>query len=594
MHGLTASRSWFRRACATAALAVVATMLVAVPAGAHADLVSTDPAGGSNLDAAPKAITLTFTEGVDVRADGIRLLDEQGDDVKTGSPTHPDGQAEIVEVSVPALDDGLYAVVWRGVSVDAHPVSGTFTFGVGTSGSGAAADALVAKADQAAASDSLVGALFGLTRFLGFAGMALLIGAAAFVAYLWPGDRAVPRVRRVLAIALGVAIGATAFSFLLQGPYTSGGTVADMFSGDQISAVWDSRFGKVLVLRLALLIVAGILVRVMVRHRGPVPNWWFDVAGVTGLALAATPGLAGHASTGRWVVVALPADALHVFAVSIWLGGLVMLGLAAGREGFDGVARRFSGVALVCVAVVVATGAFQAVRQVPALSDLWDTEYGRLLLIKLAIFVVLVAVAVWSRRLVHGPGNLLRPASGAPQMASTDETPEEAIDESGVGGVVAPPMVDAPPVPATRVVRGVLFELALGAAILGVTAGLVNTPPPARTASSESAGVTVVLGSGDVRLDTELLPARVGEDNELHLTAVDPDGLPVEVVDMQADLTNAERGVPPIDVPLSGVSTGHYIGQGITLPFPGEWKLSVTVFVTDVDTVEVSTPIQIG
>jgi copper transport protein len=595
--GASASRRRGRvlRLAGVLALSSLATLFVAGTAGAHADLVSTDPAGGSNLTTAPRAITLSFTEGVDVRSDGIRLLNDRGDDLEVGRPTHPDGQSAVVRVTVPDLDDGLYAVVWRAVSADAHPIAGTFTFGVGTEGSGAAADALVAKANVATASDELVGLLFGVARFLVFAGLAALLGGVAFLATLWPGDRDTPAVRRLLVAALLVTAGATVLGFLLQGSYTSGGTIADLFAGDQISAVWDTRFGKVWVLRLVLLVVAAGLIRFMVRHRGALPAWWFDAAGVTGLALAATPGLAGHASTGRWVVLALPADALHVFAMALWLGGLLMLVLARARDGFDRAAWRFSGVAFVAVATVVVTGSFQAVRQVPAISDLWDTEYGRILLVKLSVFAALLVLAAWSRRLVHGSGRFWQFGGEAP-AGQPVEIPVVATAEpdGAVATLVAPPEnPPAPPrVPSGNVVRSVVFELLLGAAILGLTAGLVNTPPPEATPTS--VGIQTVLGDGEVRLDTQFLPARAGEDNELHLTAVGADGLPVEIVEMQASLTNEARGVPPIDVPLTGISTGHYIGEGVTVPFPGEWQLAVTVFVTDVEPVEFSTPVTVG
>ena len=50
---------------------------------------------------------------------------------------------------------------------------------------------------------------------------------------------------------------------------------------------------------------------------------------LVGIALAATPALAGHASTGRWVVLAVIVDVLHVLAMAVWIGGLVALGLAS-------------------------------------------------------------------------------------------------------------------------------------------------------------------------------------------------------------------------------------------------------------------------
>ena len=55
--------------------------------------------------------------------------------------------------------------------------------------------------------------------------------------------------------------------------------------------------------------------------------WWWALATPLGLAIAATPGLAGHAAVGSWVGVAAPLDTMHVVAMSVWLGGLAALAL---------------------------------------------------------------------------------------------------------------------------------------------------------------------------------------------------------------------------------------------------------------------------
>ena len=91
--------------------------------------------------------------------------------------------------------------------------------------------------------------------------------------------------------------------------------------------------------------------------------------------------------------------------MSIWLGGLATLALIvldrdpdAGRS-----AQRFSPVALTSVVIIVVTGVFASWRQVGFSRDAFlDTAFGRLLLIKVAMFIALVALAAWSRRIVRG------------------------------------------------------------------------------------------------------------------------------------------------------------------------------------------------
>ena len=106
---------------------VVAVTVTAAPAGAHDQLVSTQPAAGERLAQPPAALTLTFSADVLDLGTTVVLRGADGTDVATGATTvsGPD-----VVVALPPLAPGDYTVVWRVVSVDGHPISGTFDFGV--------------------------------------------------------------------------------------------------------------------------------------------------------------------------------------------------------------------------------------------------------------------------------------------------------------------------------------------------------------------------------------------------------------------------------------------------------------------------------
>ena len=122
------------------------------------------------------------------------------------------------------------------------------------------------------------------------------------------------------------------------------------------------------------------------------------------MLLAATPGLSGHAVTGDWVTVAVIADTVHVLAMAVWLGGLAVLAtvLLPGRPAAEvrEPLTRWSRVALLSVVAIVVSGGFQTWRQVGSLDALRSTDYGRMLIVKLVVFAVLVAVAAFSREIV--------------------------------------------------------------------------------------------------------------------------------------------------------------------------------------------------
>ena len=618
-------------------VSVAALFALAAPASAHAVLEGANPAPQANLSASPGSVTLEFSEKVDMRADGIKVLDQQGSSIETGRPTHPSGQSKVVRASLPKLGKGLYTVAWRAVSDDSHPIQGAFTFGYRADASGKAADNLTASVSAGAKGDRTVGVLFGVMRFGVFVGLALLLGAGWFAAYLWPEGRQAVRVRQLLIGSLVLTGVSTAVGFLLQGPYTSGTGLGDLFSSDQISAVWDSRFGKVWMLRLVLLIVAALLLRMMARHRGPLPGWWFAVAGVGGLALAATPGLAGHASTGRWTLVALPADMFHVLGMAVWLGGLVMLAIARTDDhAYARVAERFSGLALGAVVVLVITGTFQSIRQLQPISALWDANYGRILIAKLVAFAIVLLIAAWSRRLVHGPGmGVFGKAASAVPAATADSggtgvdpaaeyglEPQAESAGSRDGGVGVGVLVKPDSKPATsggatgggatgggaadgggnrhagaghhqaRLRRSVRGELVFGAVVLAFTSMLVNTSPP-RSVAASGPLLTVVKAS-PVDFEVHLDPASSGQPNFIHITVLDRGGLPRDVAEMRATLSMPSRGIPPIDIELAHDSRGVYFGNDFRIPFPGEWKLLLTAFVTDVDSATGSTMFNVG
>ncbi|MEP6625980.1 MAG: copper resistance protein CopC [Acidimicrobiia bacterium] len=592
-----------RRAFVFVIVTFTVLFALAAPAFAHAVLEDSNPAVGASLNTAPKSVTLTFSEQVDVRSDGIRVFDSTGNTISTGTPRHPNGNSDAVTVSLPTLDKGLYTVAWQATSADSHPIQGAFTWGYQADASGQAAQRQTANVSKTVHGDSTVGVLLGVMRFGVFVGLALLLGAGWFAAYLWPEGRAVLRVRQLLTGSLVLTALCTVGGFLLQGPYTSDKGLGDVFSTSQMSAVWDTRFGKVWVARLVLLVLAALVLRMMVRHRGPLPGWWFGVAGAVGLALSATPGLAGHASTGRWTALALPADMFHVLAMSVWLGGLVMLVLARTDEhSYARVAERFSGLALGAVVLITATGTFQALRQLEPFSALWDSDYGRILILKLVGFAAILLIAAFSRRLVHGPGLGIVGNARSPQLAEVGAIVPPGGDVPGSGGVVTMAR-DEPAVPLaagnqSRLKRSVRGELVFGAVILALTSMLVNTSPPRKLAPTGPLEASVA--AGPVSFEIHFGPAdfksgpTAGTPNQLHLTVLNRAGVPQDVVEMKASLSLPSKGIPPIAITLEHQNRGFYFGDGIKVPFPGAWQLNLTAFVTEVQSATASSPVTVG
>ncbi|MFI1303588.1 copper resistance CopC/CopD family protein [Streptomyces sioyaensis] len=391
----------------------------AAPASAHAALTGSTPAQGAVVDHAPEQVALTFSEGVAMGDDSIRVLDPKGKRVDRGK-LRKLGSGNVVKygAGLPAgLGDGTYTVAWQAVSADSHPVSGAFTFSVG------APSKTTATVPVQKAGGGLVGALYGIARALAYTGFVLLVGGAAFVVACRPAAALVRSVQRLVVQGWALLTGTTVAMLLLRTPYTGSGDLADVFDFGGLQQVLITKPGAALVSRLLLLAAAALLVAVLFgayartqepAEPGEEPRDATASAkqrkelafglGVGGLiiaaGLAATWAMAEHASTGLQTAVAMPVDVLHLLAVATWLGGLAALvaSLYWGPPVERAAVRRFSRIAFGSVLVLVATGLYQSWRQVGTWRALTDTTYGWLLLLKASLVVVLVGIAWVSRR----------------------------------------------------------------------------------------------------------------------------------------------------------------------------------------------------
>jgi copper transport protein len=562
-----------------AAVASAGLALGPAPADAHAELISTEPASGEQLDASPERVVLRFTESVDVSDDAVEVLTAGGDRVDVGEPGHLDGERSSVAVDLPDLDDGTYVVSWRVLSSDSHPVGGAFTFGVGDAGaalSDADAQALVDDALAGAGSDRLVGISYGIVRFAAFAGLVVLAGGTVFVAALWPTGAEDPRARRILAGAWWVALSTTVLSIPLQATYAVGGSLADAFDASVIGDELGARTGRAWLVRLVLLAAVAVVGPRLARRAGEGrAQALLPVAVVGGLALLGTITVTGHAVSGDLVGLAVVTDLVHLSAVSVWLGGLALLmgavlwpadGVEDSRA--EAIAMRFSDVAFGAVMVIVASGVVQAWRQLGSWDALVDTSYGRLLLVKVGFFILMVAAAAASRSWVRQRARA--------RMASLALSP-------GPGAVRASPSGRAP---LSVLRRSVAAEIALAVAVLAVTAALVNAVPGA-TAVDEAPQATGGLFNTTIHgsltaIQVTVDPAAVGP-TEVEINVSAHDGSSIDPEEVTASLTLPERDIGPLDLTLQRIGPGQYVAQGAQIPFSGTWDLEVVARTTDID-----------
>jgi copper transport protein len=458
--------------------------------------------------------------------DALRVLDSDGKRVDTGRDTRP--AADEVAVALPAsLPRDTYTVAWRVTSADTHPVHGAFVFSVGNPSADASAVGASVLAGEATPRRVSLG--FGVVRFLRFALVLLAAGAALMLA------RA-PLGRRVELAAAGAAAALVPVSLaglVYDGAAASGFGLVDAARWSVVETVLQTRFGVVWMLQAGLAVVVALAL--LARRR--------VVAATVGVVLAGATTAASHASTDG--LVAIVADGAHVVAAAAWVGGLAATALAlvlARGERWQLAARivpRFSLLATGAVAVLIVAGIVSAYLEVGAWRGLWDTTYGRLVLLKVVLLLPVLALGAFNNR-VSVPG--LRVELAAVRR---------------------------------RFVQAAAVELVLIAALLAITAALVQEPP-AKAQVVRSGPFTTTTHLGSYELDLTVDPARAGT-NDVHLYLLRHSGQPADADEARLYASLPAAGIGPIHYHGAAAGPGHYAFDQIRLPVPGTWALRLEV-----------------
>jgi putative copper resistance protein D len=173
------------------------------------------------------------------------------------------------------------------------------------------------------------------------------------------------------------------------------------------SVLFETQFGRAWGLRLGLIaatfvLVASALAQIQARRALIVVLWLASVV------LLVSPAWISHAAAATVHPFGVIGDMIHLCAAGLWIGGLVPLAIFLTRvrasfslgEMLPGVLRRFSTLSLCCVSVLVVSGISNSWLLVGSVYALFTTDYGRLLLVKLMSFAILVVFGARNRFLV--------------------------------------------------------------------------------------------------------------------------------------------------------------------------------------------------
>jgi copper transport protein len=578
-------------------VALVALALAPSSASAHALLKGTEPLSGATAKQEPKQIVFRFSESVEGNFGAIRVYDRTGARVESGEAFHLGGKGSNLATHLKGgLPKGTYTATYRVISADGHPVSGGLVFSIGKpSAAGATVSQLLA---QRSTTGGITDFAFGVARGVQYASIALAIGTVFFLFAIWlpslasvagadrrwqlASERFVSRLRALLVIAILAGVVSGALGIVFQGATAAGVSFWSALKPDTVKEVLSTRWGTAWGVRVLVWLGLGVvLAGTLARSRQPVLRP--ASVGATGLALerpfspialalialplgflALSPALAGHASVQSPTGVLMPANVIHVIAISVWTAGLAVLLFVLPRATREleppdrsrllaANLIRFSGIAGIAFAALVLTGLVQSYVEVRSLDNVFHTRFGTLALIKFGIVVgPLALLGAYNRRRM------------LPRL-------RQIVDRG------------TPPGRAGFVLRRALrAEVALILIVFGVTAALVNNPPSIAVTSTGPVSKTASLGPADLQLTVD--PARVGP-NVMHIYLIDKKtGAQYnQVKQFDVKLSQPGKGVGPIDAAAQKAGPGHYVMTGAVFGVAGDWNVQVSARVSEFD-----------
>jgi putative copper resistance protein D len=406
-----------------------------------------------------------------------------------------------------------------------------------------------------------------------FAATILVVGIVVFVVFIAEpafrdtaaGPNIAATLRRRLApiawISLVVAVASGAAWLVLVAAAMSSQPVAAVFSGGVLwTVLGETGFGHDWLVRALLAAALAAVLPFLFSPRTSRAPFVTFAAPILAAAFAGSLVWAGHAAGGLGTEATLhpAADFLHLVAASAWLGGLVPLALVLAAAGGDAASLaaarsatlRFSTLGIAAVATLLVTGLVNGFYLVGSIEALVGTSYGRLLLVKIALFAGMVVFAAVNRLWM---------------------TPLLVRDAGGAGGAAN----------ARRALcRNAAIEAAAGAAIIAIVA-VLGTLPPASHAQHHPAYGAIPADASFQHIHSErgmaditIEPGRVGPARAtIRLWTEDFEPLAAKAVTLT--LAAPAAASAPVTRGASQAADGSWRVDAIELSQPGNWIVTV-------------------
>ena len=406
---------------------------------AHNSATGSSPSNGEVLTTSPPQWTMTFAKAVPLTSASGQLVGDDG--VRRTLPNPRHGTTDnVIIFDLPADISGRVTARWRLVGTDGHVISGRVSFSVqATTASSSTSLAVPVNPAETSSSVPLPGTTVGsanispatstpvvadqpeeenrpvpelvrtLVRFSTFAVLTLFGGIFFAEWYIAQGTLFTNRGRRLAnGTALGLFIFPVASLMILIDDLR--GSFGTLFDG--LSAAASLTIGPMIMARIAFGALLARLTRSLLVRGGARQQDLLYILLVL-IPYCVTLSYGGHSRSQRLPQIGVPADVIHVLAISAWLGGLaivlvVVIPAVKPDEALPAFLR-FGYAADRAVPIIIVTGLVQSFRLHQSVGSLLTSNHGLLLLTKIGVVLAMLSLGNRNRKVLINRRNLTGP-----------------------------------------------------------------------------------------------------------------------------------------------------------------------------------------
>lgn len=382
--------------CIFVILSIVSFAFPSFPA-AHAFIIKSAPFENQILLKSPKKVILHFDEDIQTSFLTVKVLDMNGKQVDRGNSHINPKNSLIAECGlIPHLQNGTYRIEWKAISDDGHPVEGVIPFGIGQ-----------VNVEQSSFKVKSTGAFppidLVVLRWIQFVSGAFYVGLLFFRTYvIIPNLNPMldNRYKKFISYSFSLLCLTIVVNLPLQAAFEADVSWKEVFDFSIIrDFLKNSFYGKIWAIQMVivtlLMIPTSFIVKNMITKRR---IWHF--AFFLSCILLLTKAFTSHSVSSNFPLIAIVFDFLHLLAAFLWTGSLAAMVIllpmtknGESNEHYKIMIRSFSGWGILAVLVLTITGLFAGFSNITTLDSLFATNYGRVLLTKVSLFIIMLLFA---------------------------------------------------------------------------------------------------------------------------------------------------------------------------------------------------------